>query len=259
MRSVFLTRSFLTFAPWFLYRHPTKLRQLFEHWRDYACRFEELDRLSGQDLDRVAALFDELDDDAPLFRELGGFWRMYNYHIVMYIIVRLMQPRIVVETGVEHGASSLVILLAMEWNGKGTLHSIDLPSQDVVIESVGFRQRNSMPPRKETGWMVPKELRSRWHLHLGDAREQLPALLPALQPIDIFTHDSLHSYDHMLFEFRTAWPYLREGGVLCSDDIDANKAFIDFASEMKCTGVIFNNRQGAIRKPGRQSGTGKFL
>ena len=110
-----------------------------------------------------------------------------------------------------------------------------------------------MPPGKETGWMVPKELRGRWRLHLGDAKELLPALLPTLGPLDIFTHDSLHSYDHMMFEFRTAWPHLRDGGVLCSDDIDANRSFVDFAAEVNCPGVIFNNRRaGAIRKPDRQ-------
>ena len=253
MQSVFLVRSFLTFAPRFMYRHPTKLGQLLEHWRDYSGRFQELGRLTDQDIDRVETLFNELNGDEQLFRELGGFWRMLIYDIVMYMLVRLMRPGIVVETGVEHGVSSWIVLLAMERNGKGALHSIDLPNQDVVDESIGFWQRNIMPPGKETGWMVPRELRGRWRLHLGDAKELLPALLPTLGPLDIFTHDSLHSYDHMMFEFRTAWPHLRDGGVLCSDDIDANRSFVDFAAEVNCPGVIFNNRRaGAIRKPDRQ-------
>jgi len=74
--------------------------------------------------------------------------------------------------------------------------------------------------------MVPTDLRNRWHLYLGDAKEMLPRLLQTLGTIDIFIHDSLHSYEHMLFEFRTAWPHLRGGGVILSDDIDANCSFL---------------------------------
>jgi predicted O-methyltransferase YrrM len=201
-------------------------------------------------MDEVEALFDELDSGDSFFAETDGFWRMPMYAIVEYIHIRLMQPAIVVETGVEHGLSSKVILYAMERNGCGVLHSIDLPNADVEDESSGFTQRNIMPPGRETGWLVPASLRGRWHLHLGDAKELLPKLLQSLGTIDIFIHDSLHSYDHMLFEFQTAWPHLRGGGVILSDDIDANCAFYDFAAEVNCQGVIFNDRHvGAIRKP----------
>ncbi|MGH7206385.1 MAG: class I SAM-dependent methyltransferase [Nitrospiraceae bacterium] len=251
MQSALLVQSFLSFGPRFIYRHPAKLNQLCEHWRGYQRRLKALSSLSGQDEDRVEALLNEVKDEAPCFREMNGFWRMPLYAIVEYLLVRLMQPKVVVETGVEYGLSSRVMLLAMERNGRGTLHSIDFPNQDIVIESSGFRQRNIMPPGRETGWLVPSDLRGRWHLHLGDAKELLPKLLATLEPIDIFVHDSLHSYDHMLFEFRTAWPHLRGGGVICSDDIDANLAFADFAAEVNCPGEIFNNqRVGVIRKPG---------
>ena len=33
----------------------------------------------------------------------------------------------------------------------------------------------------------------------------------------------------MTFEFETAWPALRRGGVLVADNIDANTAFFDFS------------------------------
>lgn len=253
MQSVLLVPSFLSFAPRFAYRHPAKLNQLCEHWRAYQRRLKVLSVLSGQSEDRVEALLNEVEDEEPYFREMNGFWRMPLHAIVEYLLVRLMQPNVVVETGVEHGLSSRVMLLAMERNGRGTLHSIDFPNQDIVIESAGFRQRNIMPSGRETGWLVPSDLRGRWHLHLGDAKELMPKLLPTLGSVDIFIHDSLHSYDHMLFEFRTAWPYLREGGVICSDDIDANLAFVDFAAEVRCRGEIFNNQHvGVIRKPDHQ-------
>ena len=100
---------------------------------------------------------------------------------------------------------------------------------------------------------MPQELRKRWQLHLGDAKDILPALLPSISPLDIFVHDSLHTYDHMLFECRKAWPYLRSGGILVADDIDLHTAFLDFAQEIHYPYELFNfrprtNSLGAIRK-----------
>lgn len=250
MRSVLLARSFLSYGTRYFYRHPTRLGELFERYKGFQRRLNELSALIGQPKDRVEALFDELNGKDPFFARMNGFWQIPLYAIVEYMHVRLLQPDVVVETGVEHGLSSKVILYAMERNGRGTLHSIDLPNAVVEDESSGFVQRNIMPSGRETGWMVPTDLRNRWHLNLGDAKELLPRLLQTLGTIDIFIHDSLHSYEHMLFEFRTAWLHLRGGGVILSDDIDANCAFYDFAAEVNCQGVIFNDRHvGAIRKP----------
>jgi predicted O-methyltransferase YrrM len=254
MHSALLVRSFLSFGPRFVYRHPMKLAQLRDSWRSYKSRVQTLGNLSNQALDQVEALLGEVENEAAFFHEMKGFWNLPIYVIASYLMVRLMRPDVVVETGVEHGLSSRVTLLAMERNGRGTLHSIDFPNQDVVIESAGYRQTNIMPAGRETGWMVPASLRGRWHLHLGDARALLPKLLTTLEPLDLFMHDSLHYYDHMLFEFRTAWPYLRQGGVILSDDIDWNTAFADFATEIGCQSVFLNNRHaGAIRKPGAHS------
>ena len=198
-------RSFLPFAARFLYRHPTRLRQLREYWLDYNARYGNLASLTGTPIEQAEAVLYHLECLDPHFQEVtrsrGG---VDLNHIVSYAIVRLMQPEIMVETGVHEGWSARFTLLAMDHNGRGVLHSIDLPNQPGEL----------LPEGKEPGYRVPHDLRSHWRLHLGDARELLPRLLPTLGPIDIFVHDSLHTYDHMMFEFRTAWPYLREGGIL---------------------------------------------
>lgn len=87
-------------------------------------------------------------------------------------------------------------------------------------------------PVKCQGWIIPRGLRSRWNLVLGDAKQILPILVKRLNNIDVFIHDSLHTYEHMIFEFKTTWPYLRHGGLLVSDDACANNAFTDFNSEV---------------------------
>jgi predicted O-methyltransferase YrrM len=129
-----------------------------------------------------------------------------------YLACRYLRPRVVVETGVAYGVTSTYILAALDDNDYGELHSIDLPP--LALDAAAH-----------VGYFVPSELRSRWTLSLGPARKLLPQLLGSTQPIDLFVHDSLHTYSHMKWEFETALSALRPGGILISDDIDGNRAF----------------------------------
>lgn len=248
MRAALIARSFLPFAARFFYRHPTKLGLLRQHWSDYVGRSGKLAELTGADGHRIDAALYELECEEPLFREVNGLAGMPMHPIIYYALTRVMQPDLVVETGVCDGFSTRFLLLAMARNGRGALHSIDLPNQDVALDPAGARQRDIMATGRATGWLVPASLRSRWTLHLGDAKILLPKLLQTVGPIDMFIHDSLHTYEHMLFEFRTAWPYLKVGGILLSDDTDWNRAFPEFAAQAHCPRTMFNFRVGAIRK-----------
>jgi predicted O-methyltransferase YrrM len=125
-----------------------------------------------------------------------------------------------VETGVSAGVSSAYILSAMEDNNAGRLYSIDLPP-------------DNLPKGKNVGWLVPRHLRNRWSLHIGEASDLLEPLLSHIGTIDCFIHDSLHTYDHMTWEFRTAWKFLRNGGLFLSHDVGANEAFFDFMKEKR--------------------------
>jgi predicted O-methyltransferase YrrM len=97
--------------------------------------------------------------------------------------------------------------------------------------------------------VIPDELRGRWELRVGDARELLPAALAEVGEVQLFFHDSLHTREHMLFEFEAAWPHLADGGVLAADDVfqrrhDALPAFARQAGRRFST---FGNL-GLIRK-----------
>ena len=140
--------------------------------------------------------------------------------LLQYAVIRALQPKIVIETGVANGISSAYILLALQANGGGTLYSIGLDDPEYF------------PVGKSIGWIVPQEFRSKWKLLIGDSRAILPGLLDELGSTDIFIHDSLHTYEHMFWEFRQAYPHLRSGGLLLSDDAKWNPAFADFAHEI---------------------------
>lgn len=179
-----------------------------------------------------------------------------DYHVLfLYCLVRLLKPEIVVETGVASGRSSAVILQAMEDNNSGKLYSIDLgqfyggdnpktfTTSEGNSELCGF-----IPEDKEVGWLVPKNLRHRWQLIIGDSKVELPKLAAGLKKIDIFYHDSEHSYENMTFEAETVWPLVPTGGFVIFDDIKWNKAFIDFVDANQHN-LHFNYRSlGVIKK-----------
>jgi predicted O-methyltransferase YrrM len=172
--------------------------------------------------------------------------------IRLYSLVRELKPAIAVETGVCNGFSTAFLLLALERNGAGELHSLDLP--DVIGEAYepgtfweGKRGAAILPGR-EPGWVIPDELRGRWRLVLGRSQEKLPGLIDSLGALDFFMHDSEHSYECMRFEFETAWAALRDGGILVADDWDWNDAFIEMARRTKRTPVTLGEKLALLRK-----------
>src|SRR5256714_12755021 len=159
----------------------------------------------------------------------------YEEGIRLYALGRKLRPRVAVETGVCNGFSTAFLLLALARNGAGELHSIDLPEVVGADYRPGTfwegKQGAAIPPGKEPGWMIPAPLRERWSLTVGRSQDELPPLLARLGKIDLFLHDSEHSYECMDFEFRLAWPVLAEGGVLVADDWNWNEAFAELARD----------------------------
>jgi predicted O-methyltransferase YrrM len=135
----------------------------------------------------------------------------------LYGLTRWLRPAVIVESGGYIGMSSAFILkaLADEKLTTAKLYSVEL-SQEC-----------------EQGVLIPDELRPasggfvpmRGRLEDFLKRNELPS------SIDMFLHDSSHSYRHMLWEFRQFWPRLRDGGLLVSHDVQMNAAFPEFVAE----------------------------
>jgi glycosyltransferase involved in cell wall biosynthesis len=144
-----------------------------------------------------------------------------NFYLArsIYVLCRLLSPNIVLETGVAYGVTSAFTLQALAVNRKGTLVSVDLPPLGKDAD-------------RHVGRLIPQELKARWLLHRGPAKRILPKLFPSVGEVDVFVHDSLHTYRHMSFEFETAWPYVRPGGALVADNVDLNYAFCKFGAEV---------------------------
>jgi predicted O-methyltransferase YrrM len=159
--------------------------------------------------------------------------------VLQYALVRSVKPEMILETGVASGVSTAYILLALKENGRGTLNSIELGDAAYL------------PPGRPPGWMVPEWLRDRWKMHIGDSRALLAPLAREFAPLDIFIHDSLHTYDHMMFEFAEAFPFLRPGGILIADDALWNPAFNEFSTRVRAPKASIVRGVGVLRKGDR--------
>lgn len=148
----------------------------------------------------------------------------------LYYLVRFQRPETVIETGVYFGISTAFILEALDANGKGHLYSVDLPSATYLLPSTGREFTQPLREGESPGFAVPERLRQRWTLEIGDSQSELPRLLSALQAVDLFYHDSEHTYEFMLREMELAISKMGPGSLLAADDIDWNQAFQDFLS-----------------------------
>jgi len=153
----------------------------------------------------------------------------------LYAIIRSKRPEVIVETGVCNGVSTLVILMAIERNQIGTLYSIDYPTfSDDPMPEFQARQYpddhtfSAIPKGKSPGWIIPDRLRGHWELRTGKSQRELPPLLAELEKINMFIHDSDHTFPCMMFEYEIAWDFLKSPGILLSDDINTNNAFETF-------------------------------
>jgi predicted O-methyltransferase YrrM len=134
----------------------------------------------------------------------------------LYGLTRWLRPKVLVESGGFIGMSSAFILkaLADEELASSKLYSIEL-SEDC-----------------EQGALIPDHLRS--SVGFVPMRGRIEDLLKGdelPESIDMFLHDSSHSYHHMLWEFRHFWPRLRDGGLLVSHDVQMNAAFPEFVTK----------------------------
>ena len=216
-------------------------RRAWELLRRWALLAQHADLPCAELLRYRRELLADREFQSHLERRLREVPYMFPQAVELYAIVRAARPRVIVETGVASGRSSAHILRALARNRTGTLHSIDLPN---------VQEGSVLPEGRTSGWIVPDSLRGRWQLQLGDARELLPRLLGRLDRVDLFLHDSDHSYEAMLFEFEQAYPKLAPGGLLLSDDTHLHTAWDDFcAKHGLCPGRV--GHLGVTRKPGK--------
>jgi predicted O-methyltransferase YrrM len=177
-------------------------------------------------------------------------WMNLDDGLFLYWLIRRLRPRIVVETGVANGFSTGLILLAMAKNGNdGRLYAIGraetFDAGDPRWTEKGRVFSEVVVGGENLGWMAPEICRGAVELHAGDAKILLPEIIAKLDTIDLFFHDSDHSYGHMMFEFAEAKRKLSPTGVVVADNIAWNSSLWDFADDCGVPAYNFRGSVGA--------------
>jgi predicted O-methyltransferase YrrM len=188
----------------------------------------------GADRAKVRSYARELEEDAAFSAELSTRLRtrtdrkprpQYGRRFGWYCIVRLLRPTLLVEAGVHDGLGSAVFLQALERNraeeDHGRLIGIDVDPT--------------------CGWLVPDRLRGHFELAIDDSVAYVQRMPPDSR-IDLFLHDSLHTYEHEMRESRAVADRLAPGGILLSDDAHATTALSDFSVERHRRYIFWRER-----------------
>ena len=125
--------------------------------------------------------------------------------------------------------------------------SIDLPACRGDQESTDQMRSTTLPAGLNPGWVIPDDLRDRHRLLLGDSKQLLPGVCSESGPIDIFLHDSLHTYGAHVLRVQRRAGLLEPGGLLLSDDVFWNAAFYDFCRLHQLSYATIPDQLGAVR------------
>ena len=185
--------------------------------RDQLCWF--VSAVTGAEIGQVRSWITELETDqefnASLTRRLSmnptrricatepHLARRYGW----YAIVRALQPDNVVETGTALGLGSCVIAAALLRNGHGRLTTIDID--------------------QDSGYLIDTPWSSVIDRRIGSSVDELAKM----RDVDMFLHDSLHTYEYETKELAAVEANLRADAIVLSDNAHDSLALSHWAQQ----------------------------
>lgn len=173
--------------------------------------------VTGAEIGRVRAWIRELEEDKHLAEQLTKrLWSNprrgicakephWARRLGWYSFVRALAPDHVVETGTHLGLGSCVIAAALLRNGHGRLTTIDIDP--------------------EAGYLIGEPWASVVDRRTGSSVD----VLAEMKEVDVFLHDSLHTYDYETRELAAVEPNLRPDAIILSDNAHESSALSNWA------------------------------
>ena len=194
--------------------------------------------VTGASYAECEALVDELDSDAGLRQRISEAAAMsprsgitdrtakYGRRLVWYVLVRLYKPNVVVETGTDFGLGSVVLGAALLRNGSGSLVTIDVnPLSGSLIAYFP-----ELPIVQRVGSSLD--------------------ILPSLEKIDLFLHDSNHDPEYEKAEITAALLNSNPGVVLMSDNAHDSTELASIARDRDWKFLFFAEKPESHWWPG---------
>ncbi len=167
--------------------------------------------------------------------KLGG-----SSHInLIYNCIIQIKAKLVIETGVAYGWSSLAILKGLSETTNGKLVSVDMPYVNKKSENY-------------VGIVVPNFLRKNWVIL---DQPDIPGIKNAIkisgEKVDLCHYDSDKTWWGRDYAYPLLWDSLKPGGLFISDDINDNLYFSEFVKNKSASFSVIKHGErfiGMIRK-----------
>jgi predicted O-methyltransferase YrrM len=176
--------------------------------------------VTGEPVERARGWIAEANEDAELRdhvrrttaassrRGLADTDVRFGRRLGWYALVRALRPERVIETGTDKGLGSVVIAAALLRNGTGRLSTLDI--------------------NPESGYLIAGPYAGVVDRLVGDSVELLAA---DPEPVDVFLHDSLHTFEYETAELAAVEPRLSERAVVLSDNAHESDALAVWAEK----------------------------
>ena len=179
---------------------------------------------------QVEALFDELENNESLRAHISNSWARdpmmsdaklgYGRRLGWYAFIRILKPKIVVETGVHHGVGSCVITSALIKNAEdgfiGQYFGTDID--------------------KNAGKLLVQPYSKFGKVLYGDSIESLKQLTDS---VDIFINDSDHSGEYEKLEYETINAKLSKKALILGDNSHATNSLRIFSQATDRNFIFF--------------------
>jgi len=204
--------------------------------RDQLCWF--VSTVTGAEIGAVRGWLRELEDDKELFGKLTERLESNPTRRVCaaaphlarragwYMIIRAIQPDNVVETGTHLGLGTCVIAAALLRNGHGRVTTIDIDS--------------------DAGHLIDEPYASVIDRIVGSSVDELAKL----SDVDMFLHDSLHTYEYEAKELAAVESSLAAGALVMSDNAHDSAALSDWAERTGRHYLFFREQPATHWWPG---------
>lgn len=185
--------------------------------RDLAFTISQITNVS---VEEIQGYFREIDTNHDVFNRLMAFREIHPElrdssmqiarRVGWYAFIRIVKPRLVIETGVHNGVGALIICEALRKNLQ----------QNFSGEYLG----TDINPKAG-------ELLKDHHREIGRViiQDSLETLRDIKSEIDIFINDSDHSFDYEMAEYKTINNNLSPHSIILGDNSNETDALRDFS------------------------------
>lgn len=178
--------------------------------------------ITGQDIKVVTGYFDELEQDAALRQHIEratrqsdwGFMAdstpLFGRRIGWYALVRMLRPKVVVETGVDKGLGACLLAAALKRNSEEGF--------------AGHYYGTDINPL--AGYLLASDYAPFGTMLYGDSIESLQRFE---DEIDLFINDSDHSATYEAEEYRVVTDKLAPGALILGDNAHCTDKLLEFS------------------------------